>query len=117
MASTRLVVMSISKMVASPSPTMLSTAMPTCVRSWARRKLSTSRSTNSRSQLGEMFIAAIGYRLSATGYRLAAAFLSRKPEAGGRKLLCELLQKSYVAFEKMLDVVDSVLQHGDALDT
>src|SRR5215510_15716281 len=86
MASGRFVVISISKIMFLPEPSMHSTATPARVRSSASWRGSTFRSTNSRNQLGLILICA----------------------------LCELLQKSQISLEEELNVVDSVAQHGDS---
>src|SRR5258706_8113776 len=88
MASGRLVVMSISKTVAAPSPSSFSTAMPARVRSSARRALSALISTKSRNHWGESFIA---------------------------QCLCELLEESDITLEEHLNVVDAVVHHSQAL--
>src|ERR1700722_2345819 len=77
-------------MVFAPSPAIASTAMPTEVRSCARRRLSTLGSTNSRSHWGESFI---------------FSFLPK------------LLQEPHIAVEEQLNVVHTVFQNRNAVGT
>src|SRR5579859_3400604 len=129
MASTRLVVMSISKMVPAPEPETLSTAIPACVRSSARRASSTFSSTNSRSQSGEIFIellAASYWLLADPGigvctflqtrcslvslYQTRLAASSQSRAALSRKLL----EEAHVTLIEKLNVIDSVFENRDS---
>src|SRR6266436_9844175 len=118
MASGRLVPISISKTVFSPSPVVPSTAIPIEVRSCARRRLSTLGSTNSRSHVGESFI--VDFR---SGGILPAVVRASCPHSTGETPprqppgrrrygdLSELLQKSYISVKEQLNVVHPVFQN------
>src|SRR5947207_6641742 len=99
MASGRLVPIYISKTVFSPSPVIPSTAMPTEVRSCARRRLSTFGSTNSRSHCGESF----------TLIFVAPASRRRYED------LSKLFQEPHVPIKEQLNIIHSVLQDCDAV--
>src|SRR5882724_10495459 len=103
MASGRLVPISISKTVFSPLPVMPSTAMPTEVRSCARRRLSTLGSTNSRSHVTESFISNL------------VASPRQSPGRRHYNNLSKLFQEPNVAVEEQLNVVHSVFQNRDAV--
>src|SRR5574341_2691936 len=94
MQSTRLVVTSRSRTTSPPSVSTASTASPTAVKSSASFFGSTAAATNARSQESGTLIAG----------------------ARGRGPSRELLQEAQVVSVEEPDVVDSVLDHGHALD-
>src|SRR5207245_4159310 len=72
---------------------------PSAVRSSARRRSSTVRSTNSRSQCGESFIVQ-----------------GQRPTTNDqRRFLPKLLQKPHIPLEEQLQIVDAIYQHGHAV--
>src|ERR1051325_8413525 len=113
MASTRLGVKSTSKTVRSPSPSIDSTEMPARVKSSASFRSSTGISTNSRSQLGMIFMSLVSGRSSLANLRWISQRLTTRDQRPSRKLL----QKPHMSVKEQLQIGYAVEHGGDAVDT